>query len=168
MYVAKYYTRLLLLSRICPYNSIPPNLITLKLVGLGPTIGKLAEFAIDPMTFFFFFCVCYAPHLVGALTGIRMNSVSRWHHWFPRRYSQEGRARVDPGFVNADAILGRLGTGNQGGAFLEVEDSASDSKMVRIELESFFLVSMHSQRRKKWRRGLAVTECSLKQKARRL
>src|SRR6218665_661865 len=52
-----------------------------------------------------FFCVCYAPDLVGALTGIRVNSVSRWHHWFPRRYSQEGRARVDPGFVNADAIL---------------------------------------------------------------
>src|SRR6218665_2035764 len=52
-----------------------------------------------------FFCVCYTPDLVGALTGIRMNSVSRWHHWFPRRYSQEGRARVDPGFVNADAIL---------------------------------------------------------------
>src|SRR6218665_106494 len=53
----------------------------------------------------FFFCVCCAPDLVGALTGIRVNSVSRWHHWFPRRYSQEGRARVDPGFVNADAIL---------------------------------------------------------------
>src|SRR6218665_7186 len=52
-----------------------------------------------------FFCVCYAPDLVGALTGIRMNSVSCWLHWFPRRYSQEGRARVDPGFVNADAIL---------------------------------------------------------------
>ena len=52
-----------------------------------------------------FFCVCYAPDLVGALTGIRMNLVSRWHHWFPRRYSQEGHARVDPGFVNADAIL---------------------------------------------------------------
>src|SRR6218665_779694 len=54
-----------------------------------------------------FFCVCYAPDLVGALTGIRVNSVSRWHHWFPRRYmySQEGRARVDPGFVNADSIL---------------------------------------------------------------
>jgi len=32
-----------------------------------------------------------------------MNSVSRWHHWFPPRYSQEGH-RVDPGFVNADAI----------------------------------------------------------------
>src|SRR6218665_675711 len=52
-----------------------------------------------------FFCVCYAPDLVGALTGIRVNSVSRWHHWFPRRYSQEGRPRVNPGFVNADAIL---------------------------------------------------------------
>src|SRR6218665_2928613 len=52
-----------------------------------------------------FFCVCYAPDLVGALTRIRVNSVSRWHHWFLRRYSQEGRARVDPGFVNADAIL---------------------------------------------------------------
>src|SRR6218665_1071186 len=54
---------------------------------------------------FLSFCVCYAPDLVGELTGIRVNSVSRWHHWFPRRYSQEGRARVDPGFVNADAIL---------------------------------------------------------------
>src|SRR6218665_169282 len=54
---------------------------------------------------FFFFCVCYTPDLVGALTGIRMNSVSRWLHLFPRRYSQEGRARVDPVFVNADAIL---------------------------------------------------------------
>jgi len=52
-----------------------------------------------------FFCLCYAPDLVGELTGIRVNSVSRWHHWFPLRYSQEGRARVDPGFVNADAIL---------------------------------------------------------------
>src|SRR6218665_3060243 len=52
-----------------------------------------------------FFCACYAPDLVGALTGIRVNSARRWHHWFPRRYSQEGRARVDPGFVNADAIL---------------------------------------------------------------
>src|SRR6218665_2565239 len=49
--------------------------------------------------------ICYTPDLVGALTGIRVNSVSRWHHWFPRRYSQEGRVRVDPGFVNADAIL---------------------------------------------------------------
>src|SRR6218665_1978897 len=52
-----------------------------------------------------FFCVCYVPDLVRALTGIRMNSVSWWHHLFPRRHSQEGRARVDPGFVNADAIL---------------------------------------------------------------
>src|SRR6218665_3316577 len=57
------------------------------------------------MPFLSFFCVCYAPDLVEALTGIRVNSVSRWHHWFPRRYSQEGRVRVDPGFVNADAIL---------------------------------------------------------------
>ena len=57
------------------------------------------------MLCFIVFCVCYAPAPVGALTGIRVNSVSRWHHWFPRRYSQEGRARVDPVFVNADAIL---------------------------------------------------------------
>src|SRR6218665_1641094 len=34
--------------------------------------------------------------------------------------------------------------------------SKDDSK---IDLESFFLGSMHSQKGKRWRRGLAVTEC---------
>ena len=74
--------------------------------------GTLASWRIGHMGLWFycagprsFFCVCYAPDLVGALTGIRLNSVSRWHHWFPRKYSQEGRALGDPGFVNADAIL---------------------------------------------------------------
>src|SRR6218665_928097 len=62
--------------------------------------------------------------------------------------------------------LGHLGTGNQGRAFLGVEDSASDSKMVQTELESFFLGSMYSRKGKKWTRGLAVAECSLKRKAR--
>ena len=81
--------------------------------GFGPAI--LRSKSIDstnasprPTRYRSFFCVCYAPDLVGALTGIRVNSVSRWHHWFPRKYSQEGRARVDPGFVNADAILPKI------------------------------------------------------------
>ena len=34
--------------------------------------------------------------------------ISWWHHWFPRRYSQEGRARVD-----SNAILPT--TSNEGG-----------------------------------------------------
>ena len=66
---------------------------------------RLGRKTIYKYSSYLFFCVCYAPDLVGALTGIRVNSASRWNHWFPRRYSQEGRARVDPGFLNADAIL---------------------------------------------------------------
>src|SRR6218665_2243791 len=73
--------------------------------GYSATRGRLAPSHADSLVWTLVLCVCYAPDLVGSLTGIRVNSVSRWHHWFPRRYSQEGCARVDPGFVNADAIL---------------------------------------------------------------
>ena len=91
------------------WSLMPPSCATDRIVNSQHAIVGLRFYQYAPLLLLIiaqsFFCVCYAPDLVGALTGIQMNSVSRWHHWFPRRYSQEGCARVDPGFVNADAIL---------------------------------------------------------------